>query len=124
MFCVLRRNNTAYTSVTQMRWLSDLYGYYSVVIIDQLDRSLDCGSSGCGFESHWLPQILRYRSAEVQNMKPKCPVCRDGILYRKYDEESYLHYSVCSYCKSEIADADEVHLNKINYQIKNLKNKG
>ena len=56
-------------------------------------------------------------------MSKVCQVFQLGILSPKYDEELCSHYSVCEYCKSELADADEVHLNKINVIIQRIKNK-
>ena len=44
-----------------------------------------------------------------------CPACGDGTLLEVTEVVNGIKmvYSVCSHCKSELADADQARLNKI-----------
>lgn len=58
------------------------------------------------FES-WLKTGKLPKDEEV------CPICEQGVLVET--EEDFLVFSVCTHCDSEIADAEQMRINKHRY---------
>jgi len=58
----------------------------------------------------------------MKEIEEVCPLCEQGVLVET--EEDFLVFSVCTYCKCEIADAEQTEINKHSYICDCTKNYG
>lgn len=55
----------------------------------------------------------RVLEVEPVVFKDTCPICGQSVLVET--EEDFLVFSVCTHCKSEVADAEQMKINKHSY---------
>lgn len=46
-------------------------------------------------------------------MSANCPICEQGVLVGAVD--TWLYYSICTHCKSEVADSEQMKIDKHSY---------